>query len=293
MRRLAIALVVLAAACGTPATSATPTPREPLTAAELNYRVVAAVGRPWFCDPDFYPIARADEAALAAQRFPEIERDAQAYRAILAHLGLQPGGFFTADQRLAIYRDWKMLNALRLEPSGTRFAFQIRVMDQGAKSATLVDGSVDQFGDVRVDRRVASGPPNCPICLARGTRIATPNGEARVEDLRRGDVVWTLDPAGRRVAAPVLELGDTPVPEGHEVVDLVLDDGRELLVSPGHPTADGGRVGELAPGDPLDGTRVIATSRVRYEGSTFDLLPAGATGLYWANGVLLGSTLRR
>jgi hypothetical protein len=26
---------------------------------------------------------------------------------------------------------------------------------------------------------------------------------------------------------------------------------------------------------------------------TFDLLPSGPSGLYWANGVLLGSTLRR
>jgi hypothetical protein len=32
---------------------------------------------------------------------------------------------------------------------------------------------------------------------------------------------------------------------------------------------------------------------VRYDGgATFDILPGGVTGAYWANGVLLGSTLR-
>jgi hypothetical protein len=32
---------------------------------------------------------------------------------------------------------------------------------------------------------------------------------------------------------------------------------------------------------------------VRYAADqTYDLLPAGDTGLYWANGVLLGSSLR-
>ena len=37
---------------------------------------------------------------------------------------------------------------------------------------------------------------------------------------------------------------------------------------------------------------MTSVGRVRYDGgATFDILPAGATGLYWANGVLLGSTL--
>jgi hypothetical protein len=76
-------------------------------------------------------------------------------------------------------------------------------------------------------------------------------------------------------------------------VRLVLGDGRVVLVSPGHPTADGRRVGALRAGDPIDGAHVAAAERVAYGGgATYDVLPAGATGAYWANGVLLGSTLR-
>jgi hypothetical protein len=76
------------------------------------------------------------------------------------------------------------------------------------------------------------------------------------------------------------------------MVHLVLEDGRELTVSPGHPTSDGRRVGELRTGDFLDGKRVIALELVPYaQAATYDLLPAGATGFYWADGTLLGSSL--
>jgi hypothetical protein len=76
-------------------------------------------------------------------------------------------------------------------------------------------------------------------------------------------------------------------------VSLALDDGRLVLVSPGHPTSDGRRVGDLSVGDKLDGARIASVARVTYAGgATYDVLPAGATGAYWANGVLLRSTLR-
>jgi len=104
--------------------------------------------------------------------------------------------------------------------------------------------------------------------------------------------VWTRDEDGVRVAARLTAVGSTPVPATHEVVRLALADGRLVYVSPGHPTADGRRVGELVAGDRYDEATVTSVGRVRYDaGATFDILPAGATGLYWANGVLLGSTL--
>jgi len=107
-----------------------------------------------------------------------------------------------------------------------------------------------------------------------------------------GTLVWTQGADGSRVAAPVIAVGSTPVPATHEVVRLALADGRLVYVSPGHPTADGRRVGELVAGDRYDEATVTSVGRVRYDaGATFDILPAGATGLYWANGVLLGSTL--
>jgi hypothetical protein len=129
------------------------------------------------------------------------------------------------------------------------------------------------------------------ICLAAGDSIATPTGPVPVTQVRRGMLVWTLDGAGRRVAAPVLLVGHTPALPGHHVVRVLLSDGRTVDASPGHPTADGRRVGELKPGDLLDGSHVSAVERVPYSSDTWDLLPAGGTGAYWANDVLLGSTL--
>jgi hypothetical protein len=60
-----------------------------------------------------------------------------------------------------------------------------------------------------------------------------------------------------------------------------------------HPTAAGRAIADYKIGDMLDGARVISTSYITYtSGKTYDLLPAGTTGLYWANGILLGSTLK-
>ena len=42
----------------------------------------------------------------------------------------------------------------------------------------------------------------------------------------------------------------------------------------------------------VDGARVASAERVRAAGSaTYDVLPDGGTGIYWANGILLQSTL--
>lgn len=96
-----------------------------------------------------------------------------------------------------------------------------------------------------------------------------------------------------RVAEPVVRLGKTVVPATHQVVHLLLADGRELWVSPGHPTADGRRAGQLQAGDQLDGGIIRSAALVRYaSNATYDLLPAGPTGFYWANGILLASTLK-
>jgi hypothetical protein len=76
------------------------------------------------------------------------------------------------------------------------------------------------------------------------------------------------------------------------MVHLVLADGRDLLASPGHRTADGRPLGSLAAGDVLDGAKIIRWELVPYSHDrTYDLLPAGPTGSYWANGILLSSTL--
>jgi hypothetical protein len=287
---LVLAALLLAACDGGPAASPTPSP-QPLTVPQLKYRVIDEVGRPWFCDRDFYPLARQDEREIAQQRFAEVQRDTETFAVIVARLRLAPP--HTPDQQLAIYREWKTLAALELRPVSQGVSGFAYLAQRGDKAGESVEGSVSEHGRVTVSSRKAAGPPNCPICLARGTLIATPNGDIAVEELRAGDVVWTTGERGERVAAPLVSVGSTPVPATHEVVRLALEDERLVHASPGHPTADGRRVGDLARGDALDGARIVSAQRVAYAGgATYDILPAGATGAYWANGVLLGSTLR-
>jgi hypothetical protein len=285
----ALAAVVFAA-CGGGLATPTPTPA-PLAEAEIKYRVFDELGTPWFCDPDFHPIARVDERELAAQRFPEIQKDASTFGAIVARLKLT-AATYTAEDQLAIYREWKALNALPLQPGNGVWAFAY-LAQKSSDTGERVDGRVSAVGRVTVIHRAPAGPPPCPICLALGTRIATPRGDVAVELLRIGDVIWTQSERGERIAARVVIVGSTPVPPWHEVVRLGLADGRAVLASPGHPTADGRTVGVLGAGDFLDGAAVVSSVRVRYVArATYDLRPAGATGAYWASGVLLGTTLR-
>ncbi len=105
--------------------------------------------------------------------------------------------------------------------------------------------------------------------------------------------VWTAAAAGTRHPATVLETISRLVPPDFLIVHLTLDDGRTLFVSPNHPTTDGRTVGELTPGDVLDRAHVMSVTAVPYDRPTYDILPSGETGTYWANGILLKSTLAR
>jgi hypothetical protein len=192
-----------------------------------------------------------------------------------------------------------MLRALALVAAADGWSFDARFGGTGPDASasaviTHVVGTIASDGAIHTDSEEPSGPPPCPICLARGTMIATPTGDVPIETIRPGDPVWTLDRTGRRVAAVVDEIGSTAVAEGHEVVHLVLADGRAVLASPGHPLVDGRPVALLQPGDHYDGSIVVSVDRMTYDGGrTFDMLPSGPTGAYWANGIRLGSTLFR
>jgi hypothetical protein len=112
-----------------------------------------------------------------------------------------------------------------------------------------------------------------------------------VKDVRKGTIVWTLDADGEKVAAEVLEVSRMKAPADHRVVRLVLSDGREARISPEHPTIDGRHVGDLRAGDSYDGAIVRSAELEAYGGdATYDLLPSGI-GAYWANGILMGTTI--
>ena len=137
-----------------------------------------------------------------------------------------------------------------------------------------------------------SACPMC-ICLSGDTEIDTPNGSVDVKDLKKGMPVWTSDNYGRKELATILDTKKVTVSPPHMMIHIVLGDGRELFASPGHPTVDGRLLGKLSVGDILDNSSVKSVEYVRYnENYTYDILPSGPTGFYWANGILVGSTLK-
>lgn len=280
-----------------PLPTATPAPSaSPLSVIDLKYLLLDRFGRPDWCDPDFYPVARAEEGQLAQQHLPEMQADTETYAAILRNLGIGADRQLSAEQVLAIYRDWKVLTkAITLTPSGDLFAFDYTALE-GPVAQQMdfrVAGTISGDGTIETSAHEQTAAPPCPICLARGTLIDAPGGAVPVEQIVVGSIVWSADADGRRIAVKVMRVGSTPVPATHRMVHLVLADGRILDVSPGHPLADGRSVGDLRAGDLVDGSQVDSTSLVAYDGGfTFDLLPDSATGTYWANGILLGSTLR-
>ena len=283
-RTLACLLVLGSVACGSAPAGA------PLTIPALKFKVIDAIGSPAFCDPDFYPIARlGGEEANASAMYSQIRADAELYSAIVAHEHLPPPPAELDDaQKLTLYRAFKKLRVVELKPSDTGYTFDY-IVDG---TFMHVQGTVSSDGTVSIGSKTQGGRPNCPICLSASTLIGTPSGDIVVTSIRAGTLVWTRDAGDRRVAMPVIKVGSTPVPATHLMVHLTLADGRELWASPGHRTADGASLGSLAVGDIVNGSRVVGWELVPYSsGRTYDLLPAGPTRTYWANGILLESTL--
>jgi hypothetical protein len=267
-----------------------------MSPAQLRLALLDHLGPRWYCDPDEYPIAVSDEMTRMRERWNDLVADKESFAAIVAHEGLPADPTQLDDaQRLAVYRLWKVLNSIQLDPIGNdRYRFDYLAQPvAGATEGTRTAGTIDDHGTLTVEQRAAAGEPPCPICLSIGTPIDTPNGPIPVERLRLGDPVWTLDAHGRRIAGTVIALGSTPAPAGHQVVHLALDDGRTVTASPGHPLADGRVLGELRVGDVVDGSRVVAADLIPYTGAeTFDLVTSGPTGRYLAGGIPLGSTIR-
>jgi hypothetical protein len=136
-------------------------------------------------------------------------------------------------------------------------------------------------------------PQGCaPLCMCASpdTPIATPSGDRPIAELRVGDLVYSVD-RGASVAVPIARTSRRPV-QDHHVVRVTLATGAVLEISARHPTADGRLFGDLRAMDRLDGIGIVTAEVVPYaHDATYDILPASETGLYYAAGALVGSTL--
>lgn len=286
-----MAIVSLVAALGAACAQA-PEPMPPVVYSmpELKYLLLSSFDDVFYVDPDYYPVAReGQEEKNALEQFPVLRSDAEELQAILTHLGLETKAEYTAEEKLLVYREHKKLSyAVQLADSGDVYSFSLRV---GEGDGERIEGTITSSGAIRVLKREPSFN-TYPICLAEGTLIDTPAGTVPVERLREGAAVWTADDSGRRTAAAVVKVAMTAVPISFEVLEVRMDDGRAVTASPGHPTAERRPLSEYRAGDTLDGALVIGADLVSYDGTaTYDLLPGSSTGLYWADGILLMSTL--
>jgi hypothetical protein len=291
MWRTLCVLVLFSLGLAACAPAAAPT-AAPLPPTELKYKLIDRFGAPFFCDPDLWPVPREPELDAAQRWFAGADTAGEEFAALRVHLRLGDATSFSPEQQLLIYQEHKKLLAITLSPDKGGYTFNLRTGVLGAQGEA-VQGTINVQGEIGITSQ--TGVMNdCPRCLAAGTRIDTPAGPVAVEELKPGMAVWTVDAGGARVAGVLVAVVRVPVPPGHQVVRVQLADGRVLLVSPGHPLPGGRVAGDLRAGDALGGVRVLRAARVPYAGAfTYDVLPSGATGYYWAEGVLLASTLHK
>jgi hypothetical protein len=283
----------------TPEPTATVTPSGPTpsastatTALEWRLRYALLDHYPDFayCDPDYYPVARRDEQSAADDWWSTVDKSSTEVQTILAQRGYREP--LHAEQRLAAYQDHKKLSVITMSAVTGGYAFELSISQSGGEPDRTVLGMITNGGTVQeASRQPRIG--GCPICLEAGARIATPYGDVPVALIQPGDVVWTTDADGRRVAAAVETTTRRATPGPHLMLRLVLSDGRGLIVAGAHPSSEGDLLRELRPGRRYDGAVVVSAQWTTSTApATFDILPAGVTGTYWANGILVGSTLR-
>jgi hypothetical protein len=105
-----------------------------------------------------------------------------------------------------------------------------------------------------------------------------------------GDLVYSVE-HDAVVAVPILRVNRAPVHD-HHVMRVRLATGAVLEISPQHPTAEGGKFGDLHAGGTLDGKAIVSAELVPYAHPfTYDILPASDTHTYYAGGALIGTTL--
>jgi len=149
------------------------------------------------------------------------------------------------------------------------------------------------------------GPSNSCRCLPKTTRILTSQGEEQIDNIQIGDSVYTLNNIDGKILVPILQVNKVVVQKNYILTKITLEDGRSIQASPKHPIpikinyARSSRnqyeellFSDIKKGDHIDNSRVVSIEFVNYNGGfTYDILPAGESGYYWAEGILVGSTL--
>jgi hypothetical protein len=323
MRRLLLGalLLVVGLGLGAPSASAivvttphaasrqntTATPSARLSIYELKYALLEYFGTTtntypgsegvFFCDAYLYPIGRPeDEKKDAIASWENISKNKPLSQAILTRLDLltKPSAAISDGDKLAIHRECRKLSGTTLDITSEPPAFTLSI--RANNEEYISTGTITWQGQITIREEKRDGGSRfafqCPLCLPSDTRIETPSGTIPVKDLAEGGQVWTQDAAGRKVAVSILRMVNRATGPEHRVVNVTLADGRTLTASPGHPLTDGRSLVALKAGDVVDGSTVVSIEAgTDTSGFTYDLLPDGDTGFYWADGILIASSL--
>ncbi len=143
-------------------------------------------------------------------------------------------------------------------------------------------------------REPQGGPNPNQHCLPSYAMIDTPFGEKRVTELQVGDPIWSVDEFGIQKPAVILLTNKHAVSPTHQMLKTTFEDGRILTASPSHPLLNYQDFDSLVETEGYNNSYVTKIEKFNYkEEFTYDILPSGSTGTYWANKVLIGSTLKK
>lgn len=270
----------------------TPKPTAQLTPTELKYRLENELGKAIFCGPSAVNINYYENKLIA--QFPAVMENDEEFSVILKQINIINDDEWADEEKLAVVREHNRMSVITLTRiNADKYSFKLHSspLSAGKKREFIHEGLISSNGQIKVTKKEAYDF-GCPVCLSSNTLIDTPAGRVLIKDLQSGMPIWTINKAGHRTSGIVMETSKVPVPPTHQMVHLILDDGRELLVSPGHPTVERRIAGDLTADDLYDGARIVTVNRVAYDDTyTYDILPSGETGFYWANGILFDSTL--
>ena len=241
-------------------------PVESLFASAGRYRLKLAGVAPTSSGPLAFESAEValDVKDAALKTVEEIEKVAR------DHATQQLPGTIPKRSALPVVEDEKGNRVIRYIVPGPGYhdLFTEIVVTQGGQVISMVNESIFR-------------------CVARGTSIATPDGDRRVEDLAVGDLVVAYDvETGRRIDAPLEAIWPSHA-------ERLLELTRELTVSGRHPVWADARWTEASAVSAgaellrLDGAVAIADPRsLGYGGPVYDLSVAWPH-TFFAAGVLV------
>lgn len=130
---------------------------------QLKYLVIARYPDLFWCDPDFYPIAReGQEQQNAIAQFSAIQVNSDEFTAILHQLNLEVKTDFSDEEKLLVYRQHKLLAyGLEITGTGSLYDFSLRT---GNNQGFRITGTITSSGTINEVTKETSFN-TCPICL--------------------------------------------------------------------------------------------------------------------------------